>query len=60
MSENKFENSDDEQNPEQEIIEKKYDKILDHIRLSNNEYRPHTETFYAKQINQLGNEGKVN
>lgn len=45
---------DDEQNG----IEKKYDKILNHIRLSN-ESRNNNEQFYGHKINALAKEGKI-
>ncbi len=39
--------------------EKKYEKVLDHIRLSNGPDRKNNENFYAHKMNQLAENGKV-
>ena len=39
--------------------EKKFDKVLNHIRLSNRSDRPNTANFYAHKMKQLAEEGKV-
>jgi hypothetical protein len=44
---------------EEDGMEKKYEKVLNHIRLSNGDDRPNTEQFYVKKIEALGNENKV-
>lgn len=44
---------------EDDEYEKKYDKILNHIRLSNDKDRANTEKFYANKINELVNMGKL-
>jgi hypothetical protein len=41
-------------------VEKKYDKVLNHIRLSNDGYKPHEETYYEKKILALAEQNKVN
>ncbi|CAF0776090.1 unnamed protein product [Brachionus calyciflorus] len=43
---------------EQDEIEKKYDKVLNHIRLSN-ENRPNTEQYYANKMNDLVKQDKI-
>jgi len=39
--------------------EKEYEKVLGHIRLSNDEYKPHTDSYYAKLMRNFAKEGKV-
>lgn len=40
--------------------EKKFDKVVNHIRLSNDEYKPHTSVYYSKRMKEFAKEGKVN
>ena len=39
--------------------EEEYEKILDHVRLSNDSFKPHTEAYYSKRMHAFANEGKV-
>jgi hypothetical protein len=39
--------------------EKKFDKVLNHIRLSNESDRPNSENFYAHRMNQFAEQNKV-
>ena len=49
--ETKTDNDDDE---------KEYDKVLRHIRLSNDpRERPNNENYYAHRMNELAQQGKV-
>lgn len=48
-----FENDDVEQ------TEKDYEKILDHVRLSNDSFKPHTEIYYSKRMHEFAHQGKV-
>ena len=44
----------------QEKLESQYDKVLNHIRLSNSPRdRPNSENFYIHKINTFEKEGKV-
>ena len=44
---------------EEDEDEKKYEKVLDHIRLSNGPDRINNENFYAHKMEQLADNGKV-
>ena len=51
---------DKEDTKEQEELENKYEKVLNHIRLSNSpNERPNSDNFYAHKIKTLGHQGKV-
>lgn len=36
-----------------------YDKVLDHIRLSNDSYKPHTDKYYSDRMRSFAEENKV-
>jgi hypothetical protein len=44
---------------EQNEIEKRYDRVLNHIRLSNGKDRQHSEYYYVTKINELTEQRKV-
>lgn len=48
-----------EYDAEDEEREHKYEKVLDHIRLSNDPNRPHTDNYYAHRMKKFAEEGKV-
>lgn len=43
----------------EEEDEKEYDKVFNHIRLSNGPDRPNTDGFYGHKIKTLSRQGKV-
>ena len=50
MAQNQLDDNEDE---------KEYEKVLDHVRLSNDSFKPHTEKYYAKKMNDFAEKGNV-
>ena len=60
LSDSKFLNNQSTEDVEDDEDEKKYDKILKHIRLSNDpRERDNTENYYAHKIKELAKQKKV-
>ena len=36
-----------------------YDKVLNHVRLSNDSYKPHTDKYYSDRMKHFAEENKV-
>ena len=43
----------------EDASERAYDQVLDHVRLSNDAYKPHTDKYYSERMRQFAREDKV-